>query len=495
MIAKMTPELYLEVKCFFTDLQYWRLLATSKRLVNELSFISRRIALDEKQSREFLTKEEFCSSIMGKVKDSKHQLKLTVRWGLMNFPLLENISCELVAEFVYSSKDPNWENLFRKKSSVSLNYNRTLSQFPGTFDVERLELILFHGLRDVSAISNLKELVLVDCAGIKDVSCLKDLSRLTLKQCSGISDVSDLGNIRYLTIIRCVGICDISGLTDNYGLSVLDCGGIAIVPSVCNAFKLDCDWPDLLLSQITFPFLKRIVLSESDIFMLDADGFLASLYYVELKSCNNLRKLSGFRHTSVVSLDSCESLEDISSLGNNHSVTIVNCERIANFSSLKNVSKLKIQDCMRFTNGCEVENVRFLTIHSCENFKDYIALHKVSDLNLTVFPVREASKGFGFSTVRARGFFDFLTNLTARNQKVVFNYDDFTTFRERVFSQLRKYYEISVEGPVVTLLLKKKEDNDLKESNIESAGSANSKEGSNRKSSEPLSYFARLFSR
>jgi hypothetical protein len=184
---------------------------------------------------------------------------------------------------------------------------------------------------------------------------------------------------------------------------------------------------------------------------------------VELKSCIRLRTLSTFKHIPVVVVDSCEHLEDISDLGNNQSVTIINCEQITVFSSLKNIVKVTIQCCPGFTQASDVENARFLKVQSCENFKNFIGLGNACDLNLHI-PTKTGcvgpSKSFGFASREYKEyatFMDFLTNLKPHNQKVVFHYDDFKPFRERVIPLIRRHYEVSVEGPVVTLELKKSE--------------------------------------
>jgi hypothetical protein len=162
MISKIPLELYLELKCFLTDLQYWKLLITSKRFLNDLSFISRRISLGKTESRDLLMNEEFRSLILGKIKDPKYQLKLVLKESTINFSLLENITCELEIDFLYIGffrflTGSDWENFFRRSSSLSLKFNKDITQFSSAFDVERVELRLFHALRDVSVFSNVKE--------------------------------------------------------------------------------------------------------------------------------------------------------------------------------------------------------------------------------------------------------------------------------------------------------------------------------------------------
>jgi hypothetical protein len=181
------------------------------------------------------------------------------------------------------------------------------------------------------------------------------------------------------------------------------------------------------------------------------------LFSVELKSCVRLRSLARFKNIPVVVV------EDISDLGNNQSVTIINCEQITVFSSLKNIVKVTVQGCPGFTKASDVENVRYLKVHSCENFKNFIDLGNVCDLNLHI-PAKACcigpSKSFGFASREYKEyatFIDFLTNLKPHNQKIVFHYDDFEPFRERTFPFIRNRYCISVEGPVVTLNLKKPE--------------------------------------
>jgi hypothetical protein len=466
MISKIPLELYLELKCFLSDLQYWKLLTTSKRLLNDLSFISRRISLDKKQSLNLLRNEEFRSLILGKIKDPKHQLKLVLKESTIDFSLLKNIICELEIDFLYIGffrflTSSDWENFFRRSSTLSLKYNKDITQFSCAFDVERVELKLFHGLRDVSVFSNVKELGLSRCLEVIDVNCLLNLSKLTIEGCPKVTDVSALGKVRYLSITQCDQIRDISALTDNYWLTVCYCNGLTAFPSVCNAFRLCCNWKDSEFSRITFPFLRKLVLLQSNISVLVTDRFLAGLFSVELKLCDNLMDLSGCHDIPVVSVDTCRYLLDISDLGNNQSVTIFNCQMITDFSSLPDIPKVSIQGCKGFVDGCDVGNVRFLEIKECRNFTNFSALGGVYDLNLTAYGKSFAGLSnvpilrFGYCEYDEHAtWIDYLKNREPKNQKIVFSFSDLKPLQENVFPFITNY-DICVEGRVVTLFLKR----------------------------------------
>jgi hypothetical protein len=262
MIARLPLDIYLELKSFLSDLQYWRLLITSKRLLNDLGFISRRISLNEEQSKEILSSAKFRSLILGKIKNPKHQLKLFLSTNNAGFSSVGKISCALEIDFRFVADDVNWEILINNKSALCFKNYRAICQFPRVLGLERVDLTNLPRLRDVSLFSGLKQLALIDCPEIIDVKCLKELSRLTLSECPKVTDVSGLGKIRYLSLTKCRGIRDISAFTNNFWLTVFECGsaanvfsrnGMSKVPSVCNAVNLDCDWRDDHLSRITFP--------------------------------------------------------------------------------------------------------------------------------------------------------------------------------------------------------------------------------------------------
>jgi hypothetical protein len=88
-------------------------------------------------------------------------------------------------------------------------------------------------LTDVSALSHLDSLTLVDCVGVSDVTCLGAIkSSLRLERCLRIVDVSALGRIPSLILNGCPEIVAISQLTDNSKLTILSCPGIS--PSLRN---------------------------------------------------------------------------------------------------------------------------------------------------------------------------------------------------------------------------------------------------------------------
>jgi hypothetical protein len=133
MIARLPLDIYLELKSFLSDLQYWRLLITSKRLLNDLGFISRRISLNEEQSKEILSSAKFRSLILGKIKNPKHQLKLFLSTNNAGFSSVGKISCALEIDFRFVADDVNWEILINNKSALCFKNYRAICQFPRVF--------------------------------------------------------------------------------------------------------------------------------------------------------------------------------------------------------------------------------------------------------------------------------------------------------------------------------------------------------------------------
>jgi hypothetical protein len=375
---KIPVDLFPEIQLFLDAYDFWMLLASAKKLFEEVRFSTRTIKLTNSETTRFFHEPDYLRLILDKVQSPGRQLSLCVdRENELFFPV-----DEIIVNNNLKGVIPNWEQLFSLASKLTLTLNNDISELPFFPSLQTLKVHKYSKLSSLSSLSHLKKLFIRDCWEIRDVNCLRNLEELTIEN-SNITDVSQLGNIRSLTLASCYELQDISGLTNNFTLFVDEGTPITSVPSVFNSTILTINMEQVKTKKPSdFPRLKSLHLFGDQLKSFTAFS-LCNLRSLEMFTVTGLKKLfPEMRTIPVIILDRCYNLEDISDLGDNKSVTIRYCQRISNFSSLKNVWKVLIESCNGFSDGKDVENVRHLTLYNYNRFTDLGHLNNVQHLVL-----------------------------------------------------------------------------------------------------------------
>jgi hypothetical protein len=228
MFSKLPLGLYYELREFLDPVEYYQSLTTTKSLHHVL-LESWKIRINGDTLF-----EENTQALLSRIKNPGLQLMLRVPKDLDIQPFLVVKSHEIAIDSARSLKEiPNWfEQLCQCYHSAILKDNDSILSFQGnlvtSWKLQKLHIENFPNLTDVSDLSQLNSLTLVNCTRVSDVSCLGTIkSSLRLEKCPGIVDVSTLGNIPNLRLDDCPGIRDISHLTENAKLTILSCPGIA----------------------------------------------------------------------------------------------------------------------------------------------------------------------------------------------------------------------------------------------------------------------------
>jgi hypothetical protein len=367
-------ELFLEIKLFLTEYEYWKLLITADYAFAELRFSTRMIYLNFKDAKSVLEKSEELQALSLKVQSTKTQLYLKqVHMIGQHSDRILKFDCFFVVSCDYALS----ADFFLTRFGLMIQHSS--QRFPLAVTRDSLKIYSCFNTIQFKSLKNLKRLKLHDCRAISEVHSLKDLDVLEISNCEAITDVSELGKIHKLCIIYCHGIKDISGLTNDYSLTVNQCSNVRRVPKTVNCVVFGSTFS---ITGIKFPQLKRIEISHTEIKYL----FVASHKLFKVRICDSdvVQSLQGLKTVPVVELISLQNLRDIDSLGENKFVYIFYCNAISSFSSLKNVPKVTIWNCTTFRSGYDVENVRYLQILYCNNFSNPNMLGNVFDLTLAL---------------------------------------------------------------------------------------------------------------
>jgi hypothetical protein len=389
MMFKIPKDIFLEMKEYLEEYEYWKFLKTSKNGFKDLRFETRMIQLNAVDSNTVFRDQIYRRILFRKIKDPYQQLKLifseadeSALPALLSFPS-KALSLE-EATHLTEAMVPALNN----RSFVTLYNNDDLQSFTGLLNVRRMEICYFSSLINVMDLSCLKELRLACCDNISDVSCLKNLYKLELSDLYSLKNVNVLGNIPFLILDELGSVVDISGLTNNYSLEI----------KKCRQIHKDCfralKYPTVLSTDLiqdtfqeSFSVLsntKSLTVLESNIPSFASFAFSSSLQSVSLIECHSVLTLNGLSCIPTIFISYCNYLEDISAISGQftQSFTIQYCRSVLNFYSLKDIQKVTIVNCSAFRNGHDVENVAHCSLEYCDGLQDVSMLGKINHLQL-----------------------------------------------------------------------------------------------------------------
>jgi hypothetical protein len=445
MFNKLPLGLYYELREFLDPVEYYQSLTTTKSLQHVL-WETWKIRINGETLF-----EESTQALLSKIKNPGLQLVLHVPKNLDVLPFLVTKSHEIVLHSTGFMNDiPNWfENLCQFHHSAILEDNFSIispQQKLGTScNLQKLHIENCPLLTDVSALSHLNSLALVDCVGVSDVTCLGTVkSSLRLEKCPRIADVSALGRIPSLILNDCPEIRDISQLTDNSKLTILSCPDIDIslqkeqaphhTKADLNFFHSDImETAEQLqsflqsMSSSSFSSLRELFLERYSNYYIDP-SHLKNLSVLRLVSygyfedddddddedqekervnksttsvplgidCCQLTHLfqitldslpfpnldlSSLFHVPVVELFYVP-IKTLQGLGGNKVLYLSGCDRVEDFSAARNIPKVHVAFNPNLENGLGLEGVEELTIQSCANFQDTSQLGNLKKLRI-----------------------------------------------------------------------------------------------------------------
>jgi hypothetical protein len=397
-------ELYLEVQEYVSELSYWNFIHVSKQLSNAYGETSRSY------SHSFADVE---------VEKEEWPLKLSTYP-----PSVLNITpCRCGAElpvvkpkYLYATEKEETPTLtggwwwWKNMRYLRFKENKHVTHFERLLLIGALQLTSFVALNDLSILSSLRELELVDCSAVYEVSCLGNLTKLVIDKCPLVIDVSQLGSVPDLSLLHCQSLEDISQLKNNHRLTIKNCPKIKhysvfqypshlatnIIEndnSVNPMNKLFTRAKTLRLESYLGESLQlkhcRFLyeLSLVDCGIKDFTSFSQPpysrrhLHKITVINCQNIISLAGLSFIPVIKIFYCENLVDISDLGRgckkksrvfNLSVTINGCHRITDFSGLRDIRKINISYCDGFpVDAKDLGKVEILSISNCYQLKEF----------------------------------------------------------------------------------------------------------------------------
>jgi hypothetical protein len=287
--VNIPKELFLEIKAFLTEYEYWKLLITADHAFAELRFSTRMIYLEYGHWKSVLETTDELQAASSKVQCTKSQLYL--KRGCLE----GQYDCSVFEFDCFYADDCNPAQLsafLTTRFDLMVKIQPSSQSFELAVRRESLKISNSHDKMQFNSLKNLKRLKLHDCAVISEVHLLKNLESLEISCCDAITDVSELGKVHELYISSCQGIKDISRLTNNYSLRVEACANLQILPKTveCVIFASTFD-----ISGIKFPRLRRIHFmrnSIDDVFIMKEKGNLfQKLFQVKISHCDNLLSL------------------------------------------------------------------------------------------------------------------------------------------------------------------------------------------------------------
>lgn len=364
--SHIPTELYLQIREWVSDVNYWALLKTNKVKFQNVRYLTTQFRLDVSKVP-FLIDEAYRNLILSQLSSPFHQLTLEFQESVRSFPLFEKYS--ILSHSSENLMDPlTLGEELSNRYSVYLNKNDFIESF-SVHGLLNLRISYFSRLINVQGFADVKVLDLCRCDQVEDLSCLGNLEKINITECEKVKTLKGLGKVKELAFYYCSGLIDISDLTtENYTTRIVACNNITDIKPLSRVTNLETDllqdWEDFELSNDNQEprQLKKLFLFKSGLKRSAPLGFLQSL---TMKDCHTIRALRGLKSVPVIEIENCNSLNDISDLGKNRSVTIINNNKIMNFTSLKNIPRVKLDRCVWFENGFHVENVKYLTISNC----------------------------------------------------------------------------------------------------------------------------------
>jgi hypothetical protein len=452
----LPKDLFLEIKSFLTESEFWQLLMSSRILLSDVASETRNISLNSDNVYDFLLKNKnIRKDLLSKMKDPFHQLHLRLTHGeglRLKYEATSFPSGSLSLSWDYRMGcDLEWVKILSSCFRLA-TYGGGSWAIPTFVNLRELKICNDLGIKKIPPLpTNLKKLSLRCCRQLKFVSFAAALDEFHIESCHNLADVNGLGNVRILSIIDCYRIQDISGLTNNQSWTILRSQNIATGPTPRNVKKIHSDVAPSGLPGISFPHLKDVsaICRKS---MLELEGDLLENRPHPLTD----PFLGGLGNILCLYLKYC-SLDDLSCLnGVAKSVTLISCKYLRNFSALRNVPRVHIESCEGFRDGREVENVHRLTLVNCTNFRVAHMLGKVHHLQL--FTQIDSFLGLGSVPIVEFDCKDPPTDIPSlgmNNRKIVFSSSLFNGFRDlQKFNNLFLCYDMTDDSKTVTFLRK-----------------------------------------
>jgi hypothetical protein len=397
--SSLPSSLYYELRDFLEPRCYYRLVTTT-RLLRPVLYETWIVKLMDPSELEV---------ILSKIKNSRHQLVVPIDVVSQDRKTIQSL-VDLPSYRITFGNYPvlNWEVISESHTRVHLSV-KSVVKFPQRLSPNMQQLSIFcpGELVDVSPLSHLTKLSLINCRQVVNVNCLRNLSSLELYICSQVTDVSELGRIANLSIKECWEIVDISQLTNNRKLTMLDCFNIdpKTVPSFENAVSLETDliksseqtlslrWcRSLSIMDISTNFLihtavgsglRRIALHGRMPPTLSDCSHLFIVWLHEIGRSVPMLELSPLFSVPLVHLQYFTKITTLAGLGGNRRVIVEDCPEIADFSALRTVHTVKIIKNRAISSGTGLENVFDLTLQRCFQLVNTTALRNVKHLWIT----------------------------------------------------------------------------------------------------------------
>lgn len=286
-----------------------------------------------------------------------------------------------------------------------------LSELKGVTDIE---LVSWTKLKDLSALSSLKQLerfsvtdakmdsidALTNCSGLK---------KLRLSNCANLKDIIAVSHLPHLSDLNLVDCGNLESLLPLEALTNLESIALGPHPKIDT---FDFAWisnnknlRNLQLQGFSkfkniehlprLTELQKLDLSECHGFdSLPSLKPLTKLNRLELKKCSivDLDSLAGLSSLLTVVVDYCERLESIEGIKNCHRIgwlRLHNCPLVKSLDPLSNIERL---DQLTLSGFAAIENLDFLSsvpvdnlfIYDCPNLSDITAINteSVSELHI-----------------------------------------------------------------------------------------------------------------
>ncbi len=473
MIVRLPEEIIRLLQSFLSNDDYHYFMNTSSQYFGELKKRTIYFALNEEYSQRYIIETEFQSLLFVKVSNGWKQIGLVLG---KEFEFHDTLPIHRI-RFRYGC--PPLQSLGHIKSIIDGSFDEQV--IPSLPKV--LKLIIKNGdnienvnnlsslyefrikgakqLTEINALKNVPILSFERC-GIQNISMLGNQIRLTIESCP-IVDVSSLSRIRYLSLIDCYEITDVSPLFGVYSLNISFCikvldisslGGhyrlifssfrrvkgfhcLSGVPHIelnhchigdssflrgCKSVKLfDCndfDPMDLVNAKIVQVVCGTMMKNSVDVLkdvydltlgdnmnttsipwnnyrlniiqnpLITDYSFIMNLQHLLIQYQENLLYLiragnvSYFQHLQSLTIDNNIDLEHVNGLGNIPILNIKRCYELWDLSGLGRNRSVSISFCRKIKDVSSLATVPIVTIRGCSELIDSTCLSKVERLKI-----------------------------------------------------------------------------------------------------------------
>lgn len=249
------------------------------------------------------------------------------------------VSCpseQICLNFRHASWQIEKEDISKIKDSMNVYINDNsflvIHALDLSFDISSPSISLFAGIYYVS---------ITDCKSLTDVSPLKGSKIINLHNCTSVEDVSMLGSALELNISY-TRVKDVSALGQVRKLIMNSCKRIKDFTPLRDVDALFLQYNDQL-RDISFIRNVHCLYLQHCINITDVSP-LAGVYLLDLEGCTGVRDVSMLGCVHRLFLNGCELVEDISSLGDVFELSIINVPNITRFLPEANhkVEKLRM---------------------------------------------------------------------------------------------------------------------------------------------------------